>query len=271
LGASRGDVIRALGEPENSLRKGDVDLLVYADGVRIEIRDDQVIRYRGPVGSGVLTRGGTDYTAGEDGNVRKPVESVTEPEESVVAEEAELPPDPPEMVDELPAEEEEAAPYDPELDPEGIYDEATANAEKFLGDMGMAPEPEPPPPWATTVGTVVGLFFRTLFVLLVLRLTLAWMGRPCFFPDLIKISLLYTALFAAIEGLGNLGGNWEFLHFFRVSEIAGMFALSIMLHKFEVTRDGLTALKIAGANALITHFVMMGIGIVIVLTIGALY
>jgi hypothetical protein len=44
-----------------------------------------------------------------------------------------------------------------------------------------------------------------------------------------------------------------------------------MLHKFEVTRDGLTALKIAGANALITHFVMMGIGIVIVLTIGALY
>jgi hypothetical protein len=271
LGASRGDVIRALGEPENSLRKGDVDLLVYADGVRIEIKNDQVIRYRGPVGSGVLTRGGTDYSAGDDGNIRKPVEYVPEPEESVVAEEAEVSPDPPELVEELPVEEEEAAPYDPEADPEGIYDEATANAEKLLEDMGMATEPEPPPAWATAVGTVVGLFFRTLFVLLVLRLTLAWMGRPCFFPDLIKISLLYTALFAAIEGLGNLGGNWEFLHFFRVSEIIGMFALSVMLYSFEVTRDGLTALKIAGANALITHFVMMGIGIVIVLTIGALY
>lgn len=271
LGASRGDVIRALGEPENTLRKGDVDLLVYADGVRIEIKDDQVIRHRGPVGSGVLTRGGTDYAAGDDGNIRKPDASAPEPGELAVAEEAEVPLDPVELEDELPAEDEEETPYDPELDPEGIYDEATAGAEKFLEDMGMDIEPEPPPPWATAVGAVVGLFFRTVFVLLVLRLTLAWMGRPCFFPDLIKISLLYTALFAAIEGLGKLGGNWEFLHFFRVAEIVGMFVLSIMLYSFEVTRDGLTALKIAAANALITHFVMMGIGIVIVLTIGALY
>lgn len=273
LGASRGDIIRAFGQPENTLRKGDVDLLVYADGVRIEIKDDTVIRYRGPVGSGMLTRGGTEYAAGDDGNVRKPAAPEVKPEPGIVVGESEPPSDveDEEPVDEPLVGEAEAAPYDPESDPEGIYDEAGAQAQKFLEDMGLEAEPEPPPPWVSVVTTTIGLFFRAVFVLLVLRLTLAWMGRPCYFPDLIKISLLYTAMFAAIQGLGGMGGNWEFLHFFRVAEIVGMFALSIMLYSFEVTKDGLTALKIAAANALITHFVMLAIGIVIVLAIGALF
>lgn len=287
VGASRGDVMRAFGEPESTLRKGDVDVLIYPDGVRIEIEDDVVIGYRGSVGSGVISRGGTEYAAGEDGNVHKakpvaielPVPVATT-ETEVVA--PELPAEPaiekPEMPDEstveIPVAEKDAGDeaellVHEEVDPDHLYDEASAQAEHYLEGFGVVRDPEPPSPAATAIGAILQVVARFGFALLILRITLGWLGRPFYFPDLIKVSLFYTAIRAVMHGIGGLGGNWEFVNIFKVPDIVAFFALAVLLFKFEVTKDGLTALKIAGATIAVTYFLMIGIGIVLVFGLGA--
>lgn len=291
LGASRGDVMRAFGEPENTLRKGDVDVLMYPDGVRIEIRDDVVIDYRGSVGSGILSRGGTEYAAGEDGNVHEAEQK--EIEQTAPAPEAEVVPaespmesavvepivDEPEAIVEKSADEpltgeivaeENQQVVETEMNPDHLYDDAAAQAGKYLEGFGAVKEPEPPPKSATAVRTTIQVVARFCFALLILRITLGWLGRPFYFPDLVKVSLLYTAIRGGIHGIGSLGGQWQFINIFEVPDILAFLALAIMLFKFDVTKDGLTALKIAGATVAVLYFLMMGLGVVLVFGLNAI-
>jgi hypothetical protein len=155
------------------------------------------------------------------------------------------------------------------MDPDHIYDEAGAQAEEYLENFGVVEEREAPSPAATAIQTTIQLVGRFVFALLILRLTLGWLGRPFYFPDLIKISLLNTAIRTGLHGLGDLGGNWEFINIFKTPDIVSFVALAILLFKFGVTRDGLTALKIAAATIVVTYFLMIGLGIVLVFGLGA--
>jgi hypothetical protein len=289
IGASRGDVMRAFGEPESTLQKGDIDLLIYPDGVRIEIQDDVVINYRGSVGSGIISRGGTEYTAGEDGNVHKakPVE-IELPKPEAAAEPEVAAPEPPEA-DPVVVEESEASNETPasepiveevateetppaakeEMDPDHLYEDASAEAEKYLEGFGVAEEPEPPSPATIAVREIVQFVARFGFALLILRITLAWLGRPAYFPDLIKVSLIYTAIRAAIHEVGTFEGSWQFINIFEVPDIVAFFSLAVLLFRFGVTKDGLTALKIAAATIMVTYFLMIGLGIVLVFGLGS--
>jgi hypothetical protein len=156
-----------------------------------------------------------------------------------------------------------------EMDPDHIYDDASAQAEHYLEGFGAVKNPEPPPPAVTAFQAGLQVVARFAFALLILWITLRWLGRPFYLPDLIKVSLLYTAVRAAIHGLGTLGGSWQFINIFEVPDIVAFFSLAILLFKFGVTKDGLTALKIAGATIAVTYFLMIGLGIVLVFGLGS--
>jgi hypothetical protein len=139
---------------------------------------------------------------------------------------------------------------------------------KMMDEASLDFSPPPPPPWVGVATECLGMLLRFGLVVLVLSLTMKWMELPFYWPDLMKVSVLYVAVREIVHGLGGLGGMWELLRIFRIDEGVGFFALAILLYRFGVTRDGLTALKIAAATKLVTYFLM--IGAMLALTFGLL-
>lgn len=282
LGLTRIDVVRSLGKPQSTARRGDKEILLFSSGARVELRGDEVISFQGSPTAVITAADGTRYLPGADGNIQR-----ADGQSLVEVRRRETPPGPPA---ELPASENpgaDEAPIpealaEPSIDPAGPDGAPAAQLAEEGGGLTTAPaldqkipgtkvtvenyletghllpgEEEKPPAWVTVASEAVGMGLRFVLVIVILGLAIRWVGLPFYWPDLIKVSALYVAVREVMHGLGGFGGLWEFIRIFRVEEGIGYLAMMFFLYKFGVCREGITALKIATATKIVTYFLMM--------------
>lgn len=272
VGLTRTAVAEQLGKPQSTLHRGDREILVYANGDRVELIGEQVVAHHPKFEGAVITRDGARYRASPGGTL-----ALTPADPSVPAASPQL---------EGTATATEAAPpadntvaderYQPiagsqlpatENDLPGVADLDPAKLKENLGFEESAP----PPSWAKPVSSIVGMTARFAIMFVILQIALKWVGQPYYVPDILKTSALYVVVRDGMHALGGLGGMWEMIPLFRVDEIVGLIALALLLFKTEVTRSGLTAMKIAFATHMVTLGLMLAVGLVMTFGLAMLY
>ncbi len=279
LGLTRADVIALRGKPTGERQRGDLLVMVYADGTRIELRNDQVVAVNGASGGAgqIVGADGTRYVPGADGNIQRPVE-ISDPAASAAAEPAPQPgtgPAPTSVTESDGDLEEAFAGADGAGDPELMPSEAIRAIEQHLEQAEQAAEagPEEParlPPALHVAATLFGAAFRFGLIVVVLRAALHVMGVPFYWPDLLKVSLLYLAVRETLAALGELGGWWEFIPLFRLQEVISFLVLACSLTWFKIAGSGITALRIAVAAKVVVYVLMLIVAFLITLALSAL-
>lgn len=298
VGRSREEVVTELGRPQSALQRGDTEVLMYPNSVRIEIRNDVVVAYRAGSGAMIVASDGTRYTPTDKGRVQRVVEVTANEEEDDEPVVAEL--DEPVAAPAIAASEsdeaavaaeteaaDDAAPADAAEDegeedgwsggPGGDLVEASNPHSRTIEDIaehGLVPDgadDEEAPPWANTVTDIVGALLRFGFAVLMLRVAISWVELPCYMPDVMKVAALYTVIREGMHGLGRLGGHWEWVLLFKLDDVVSFFALMILLYKFKVALSGITALKIAIATKGATFLLMAIFMTVIAFAFGTLF
>ncbi len=127
------------------------------------------------------------------------------------------------------------------------------------------------PTWVKPVTEVVLACIRFGLALLVLRVAIGWVGLPCYMPDVAKVAAIFVVIREGVYGLGGLGGNWQWLHLFRASDIVSFLVLCGLLVRFKVALEGITALKIAIATEVASYFVMGAITLALIFGLGAIF
>lgn len=273
VGLTRDEVIAARGKPSGERARADGSILmIYPDGTKFELRDGRVATAGGAGGGAeIVGADGTRYVPGADGNIQRPV-TIVEPAapagpEAVAGDAA---------VSGAPAPTAEDAAGDslpPGATPPPSVDPAEAMAAGELPDLaqdfGEEDEPEPSAA-AKAVGFFIEAVLRFGLVVLVLRIALNVVGVPFLWPDLLKVALLYLAVYEVMSGLASLGGLWEFIALFRLESIVSFLVLACSLTWFKIAGSGLTALKIGVATGAVMYFLMLGIGVAIALVMPSL-
>lgn len=282
IGQSRAAVTAQLGSPQSTLHRGDREILVFANGDRVELIGEEVVAHHSGSEGTVITRDGTHYRSGADGTLTpERVEEVAPPPApedapaTIVApqsgEAAEVPATTPPADDTV-----LGGLYEPVANaplPEDAKDlpgVADLNPERLKEKFGLE-ESEPPPSWAKPVSSLIGMTARFAIMMVVLQIALKWVGQPYYMPDVLKISALYVVIRDGLHALGGLGGMWEMVPLFRIDEIVGLLALSLLLFKSEITRNGLTAMKIAFATHMVTLGLMLAVGLAMTFGLAMLY
>lgn len=264
-GRSRVEVEQHLGKAASVLRRGEVEILVFADGTRVELRNGEVISTRGNAGE-IVAADGTRYTVDATGMVRTErmaaqLQHASAAEasavEQVVSSDSQAADEPAEVA---PVEAEVATP-EQEIEHPGLALAAEAEKMLKLAEGGEEDVPESAaPPW---VGQLIGVGAHFAIVAIVLSLSLKWVGIPFVWWDLARVSVVYLAVRELFHGLGGLGGHWEFIRLFRVDELVSFVALSILLYRFKVVLSGLSALKVAAATKFVSYMLMIGVGLAV--------
>ncbi|MBE2216415.1 MAG: hypothetical protein IAE82_21260 [Opitutaceae bacterium] len=270
IGLSRDEVVAARGKPTGERARADGSILmVYADGAKIELRDGRVVSVTGIGGAEIVGADGTRYVPGADGNIKRPVivsdvsaadaaEAASSAAEAGATGGAALKPAAAVAV----AEDEDA-------------DDAGADApggaiEKFVEDA-EDPEEEPPPSLVKTLLVLgIDVVFRFAFAVLVLRLSIHFVGVPFFWPDLLKVAVLYLAVREVMHGLGGLGGWWEFIPIFKLDDVTSFIILACSLTWFKIAGSGLTALKIAAMTKFVIVGLMLAVGLAVTFGLSAM-
>jgi hypothetical protein len=267
IGLTRADVLTALGKPQSTLRRGGTELLIYPKGVRVELRGEEVVAYQGSEEAVIIGRDGTRYTLGANGKVLRadPLPEVTHHEAEAspaTGPAANISPTPAEAKKPATAAVTAAEDDDPVPSDDARMAKMRAEMEKAVEDLGKAPEAPPPPPvWIKLVGAIVGAVLHFVIVVVILRLALSIVGVPFFWPDLIKVCLLYLAVREGLHGLSDLGGGWQFIALFRFDDVVSFVVLAVLLFRFKIALSGLTALKVAAATKAATYMLMIGVGL----------
>lgn len=286
LGRSRSELEEVLGKPNSRLRRGDGEVLVFGDGVRIEMRDDRVVSVRGGSFGEIIVGDGIRYTIDEKGKATSSKQSTS----VVQTEPAPLP--------EVAVASSEPATTDAATLDATVAEEATVAEAQVVGagDLALVHAAEHPeealatsnpavarllaghdeeietadrePPGAAWVGTLTKMVLHLTVVLVILAVALKWLGLPYVWSDLAKVGVLTVAVREGLHGLGGLGGNWEMLRLFRIDEVISFIALAVALFRFKVVLTGLTALKVAAATKSVAYMLMIGVGVA--LTFGML-
>lgn len=309
VGHARAEVVAKLGRPASALQRGDTEILIYPNNVRIEIRDGEVVAHRAGQQAMLVKGDGSRYEPSERGRVRL----VEPPPEAFEAEEEEAPdvePEPrreptpasaatsgqataptraavsaaatpPSEVEAVASEESEGEVSDEDFEAwAGSTHEALAEADLQMLKMaenytehGRLDDEEfveeEPSSAARAVGAVVLGLIHFGFAMLVLRLAINWVDLPCYMPDVAKVAALYVVIREGVHGLGGLGGHWEWIRLFRGGDVVSFFALCGLLVKFKVATQGLTALKIAVATKVATYIVMAALGVALMFGLQA--
>lgn len=301
VGLSREDVLKYLGKPQSTLRRGDTEILVYANQTRVELREDEVIAFYGKPESVIIAANGTRYTPTARGRVErvsgqnmasdaeqeegeqeivapaaaktarrpvaapKPVVAVASTTASDPAAGVPVNSNPASALAEANDEEEAALARLSQLPLAATADGAPLpSVDKYLEDGGiLMDEPEPPSKATVLLAFVIEISCRFGFCLLILRISLHWMSMPFYWPDLVKVSALYVVVRDGLHAVGGLGGSFALIRYFRVDDAISFFALALLLFHFKIALSGLTALKVAAATKFATYAVMMGVGLAI--------
>ncbi len=261
IGLGREDVIALLGKPTGERQRGGELIMVYADGKRVVLRDGAVVAVSGGAAGEIIGADGAKYVPGADGTpVKQAPSAPAAPPAEVVVPEATKP-----AALVKPADLEAPSVADPDVPPgtEQVLPAgfATKQLEDHVEAMENPEEPEPTSPAKIILVFVVGVAFRFGLTVLVLRLAVHVIGVPFLWPDLLKVALLYLATHAFMEGLGALGGLWEFIPLFKLDDVVSFVILACSLTWFKVAGSGLTALKIAAATKFVVLGLMLAVGL----------
>lgn len=271
VGLRRDELVQYFGKPESMLRSGDTEFMSFASGMRVELRNDEIIAVHGPAQAVVIADDGTRYIAGEDGKLQS---MNAEPRVTFVPKSA-PPPDVISAASEvdlsaaaLVAPPESDAPID--AAPAVVAPAEAAGLVQAIERASSDAAPAAPSRRARVAVQSVGAIVRLVLAAVILRIALGWLGLPCYWPDLFKVSVFYVFVRESVHAIGALGGNWELLHFFKVDDVLGFFALAICLHAFHVTRAGLTTLKVAAMTKSVTYVLMMLLGLALTFGLHAI-
>jgi len=280
VGLPRAAVIEQLGQPTANLHGVGREILVFADGESVELIDGAVVVHH-PQSGILISSDGTRYRSGANGElIPEPIiapapismetadpvaeadeapapVSLASPEtvvEAVIA----SPPNEPALEE---SEEPTASAKLPE-DEQGLPGVADLDSDKLMEDLGLE-ESEPPPSWAKGVTAIISMAARFAIMLVALQIALKWVGRAYYLPDLLKATALSVVVRDGLHALGGLGDWWQMIPLSRGDEIAAALTLALLLFKAEVTRNGLTALTIAGATYVGTLCMMPAVGLAV--------
>jgi hypothetical protein len=256
---TREEILNSLGSPQSTLQRGTREIFSYPDGTRVEIVDGEVLSIHRGAEPLVIDRAGVRYTVGPGGKLERQ-EAAPHGWNSIEEEEPQ-PEEPP-----LPQAEA------PTSGGSAVEMEIFQALQAAYPELHAYPFEEKPelPRWAGPASIFLGLLVRAGVILLLLRITLGWMREPVFYGDLLKVSLLYTAVHDAVDAVGRMGGFWQLIHIFQVAEIISFFVLAAAIFRFGVARSGLTALKIAIGTKIAAFALMLGAGLVISFVLLAL-
>jgi hypothetical protein len=263
VGLSRADVVAVLGRPTAEREAGDVMIMLYANGVRVELRQDAVVAVRGSSSTGeIIGADGARYVPGADGRVRRvdsPVPAdaaaLPEPDQAAGGGTTGLP------MDTVDIEEDEGFSTGAEEGPVGGA--LMKELEEHVEAMENPQAEEPVSATKQVLIFALGVVFRFGFTLLVLRIAVHVVEIPFFWPDLTKVAGLCLAVHAFMEGLAELGGLWEFITLFALDDIVTFIILACSLTWFKVAGSGLTALKIAAATQFVVIGLMFAVGLAV--------
>jgi len=267
VGLSRAEVIAARGKPSGERSRGDLLLMVYPDGTRIELREGRVVSVSGGAGDEIVGADGTRYVPGVDGNIQRPVE-IIEPGAAAATDARQ------EEVDAASAE--GADDLDADLPPGGTappsVDAARRAAEDAvaddLDDFDESDDEDDIPPLYKLIGGLIGAVLHFVLTVLVLRIAVQVIGVPFFWADLLKVAVLYVAVHGLLLSLAELGGYWEFITLFRAQEVISFLVLACSLTWFKIAGNGITALKIAAASKIALVALMLGVGVLLAIGFG---
>lgn len=269
LGRTRDDVLATLGKPLSALQRGEVEVLMYANDVRVEIRHDVVVAFRGGRGPAIVASDGTRYHATARGKVERVLPAAAPGREKDESGVATVPagsaasPSPSSEVPEVPPDSQAddiEAMTDPLAAGSGDFVHPFATAAEELADRGLLPhtaEKSEAPGWHWWVTEIGSVLLRLGFAVLILRIAISWVELPCYLPDVLKVSVLFVVIREGIHGLSQMGGHWQWIELFRLADVASFFGLSILLVQFKIALSGLTALKIAIATVGASYFLML--------------
>ncbi len=278
LGRTRAEAEAVLGRPNSALRRGDGEVLIFGDGARVELRDGRIVAVRDGSFGEIVAADGTRYVVDNRGAIRSDGEApaIEEAREINEAGTARFPTAragagaPAEASvgegESPPAIDEDLALVRAAEHPEESVFAAHPEVGRLLAaqKLSMAADEEtgPQAPEASDqVEWAIGVALHLAIILVVLALSLKWIGLPYVWADLVKVGVLTLVVREAIHALGGLGGNWEMIRLFRAGECVSFFALATLLFRFKVALSGLTALKVAAATKLVSYLLMMGVGL----------
>lgn len=266
VGLTRDEVVVLRGKPSGERARADGSVvMVYPDGAKLELREGRVVAVTGTGGAEIVGADGTRYVPGTDGNIQRPLVVTDSPPVSAT--------------DAAPPAAAVAATEEPVAKPaadtamdEDMEDASspTAALEKHVEEM-EDPEEEPPPSLAKTLLVlVIEIGFRFGIAVLVLRLSIHFVGVPFFWPDLLKVAVLYLAVREVMHGLGGLGGWWEFIPLFKLDDVVSFIVLACSLTWFKIAGSGLTALKIAAMTKFVIVGLMLAVGLAVTFGLSAM-
>ena len=269
IGLTREEVIAVRGKPSGERDRGEIRLMVYPDGTKIELRDGYVVTVSGGTGAEIIGADGTRYVPGVDSNIQRPVQ-VTEVPVAADAGAGEVPPAPASTPTGAPEDEDLVSDAPPGARIELPPGSPGAALEDHVEAMEDAEEEEPPSLAKTLLVFGIDVVFRFGLAVLVLRLALHFVGVPFFWPDLMKVALLYLAVRETIHGLGALEGLWEFIPLFKLDDVVSFVVLACSLTWFKIAGSGLTALKIALMTKAVILGLMLAVGLAVTFGLSAM-
>lgn len=296
IGSTRDEAVALLGRPLSALQRGDTEVLMYADNVRLEIRNGEVVSHRSGNAAVLVKSDGTRYAPSDRGKVTRLAgpAAAEEAEEVEEASSAVAPASSSAGAASGAAEEEGDVEQEEDLDePVASEDEdvesaggyatsaADASTDSDMQLLKMADnyaehgvltdeEIKPEPSWVSAVSAIVGGLFHFGFTVIILRMAITFVDLPCYMPDVLKVSALYVVIREGVDGLGGLGGHWEWLRLFRAADVLSFFALCILLFQFKIALQGITALKIAVATKVATFILMILVGLALTFGLAAI-
>jgi hypothetical protein len=190
IGDARDDVLRQLGKPTATARRGAHEILTYPKGGRVEILDGKVVDVKGPLPTPVATI--ADVAPGIGATV--PV-----PDSAPTASSTAPAPVPIESPSPMTVDTQE------EYNPGAMAHELGNQVEKMDSPWGMAPpKPEHHGPLDSIPIFVTGLLIRFTFTVLALKLAFKYWEMDAFWTGILLISGIDMAVHATFQLLAKV-------------------------------------------------------------------
>ena len=196
IGDSRDDVLRQLGKPMSTARRGDHEIFVYPKGGRVEFVDGKVTDVKGPLPAIVATTPGPAAPSTPTPTPAAPGTPATKTDPQAT----------PKAVSPV----QSPAPTQPqEYNPAIAANELAKHVERMDSPWGAAPtKEETHSPLESLPTFLTGLLIRFIFTLIALKLAFKYWEMDAFWKGIFAIAGIDLALHAIFELLGPATGGF---------------------------------------------------------------